>query len=87
MSSDKTGEKPVHRKPKVSQPQAHPGGVSQSPKSRSKGVDDGNQVKTPEPPLWSGARTEKDRQAGLVVVPVQACRSSVRNKTAGKIEA
>ena len=76
MSSDKTGEKPVRRKPKVSQPQAHPGGVSRYPKSRPKGVGDGNQAKIPEPVLWSGAVTEKDRQAGLVVVSVQASRWS-----------
>ena len=49
MSSDKTGEKPVRRKPKVSWARLIlPGLVG--PKLRPKGVGDGKQVNIPAPP-------------------------------------
>jgi len=50
MSSDKEGENPSHRKGKVSWARlVLPGLVG--PKSRPKGVDDGEQVNIPAPPI------------------------------------
>ena len=46
MSSDKTGEKPVRRKSKVSWGRVILSGLV-GPKSRPKGVDDGQQVNIP----------------------------------------
>ncbi len=49
ISSKKTGENPVHRKPKVSRAtRIVPGLVG--PKARPKGVVDGEQVNIPAPP-------------------------------------
>ena len=50
MSSDKTGEKPVRRKPKVSCARVIRAGLV-DPKLRPKGVGDGKRVNIPVPPI------------------------------------
>jgi hypothetical protein len=50
MSSDKTGEKPVRRKPKVSCARVIRAGLV-DPKPRPKGVGDGKRVNIPVPPI------------------------------------
>ena len=50
MSSDKTGEKPVRRKPKVSCARVIRAGLVE-PKPRPKGVGDGKRVNIPVPPI------------------------------------
>lgn len=50
MSSEKTGENPVRRKPKVSWARSIRSGLV-GPKPRPKGVGDGKQVNIPVPPL------------------------------------
>jgi hypothetical protein len=80
MSSDKTGEKPVRRKPKVSWARLIlPGLVG--PKPRPKGVGDGKQVNIPAPAMFvEPAGTEKGRSATVGVL-VQARRGFVgRNR-------
>ena len=74
ISSNKTGENPVHRKPKVSRAtRIVPGLVG--PKTRPKGVADGQQVNIPAPyvvRLTEGG-TQED-SLSLVMGQVQACR-------------
>jgi hypothetical protein len=66
MSSDKTGEKPVRRKPKVSCARVIRAG-SVEPKLRPNGVSDGHQVNIPEPPLRAerGRRRVHQPSAGI----------------------
>jgi hypothetical protein len=62
MSSEKLGENPSHRKPKVSWGRfVRPGLVG--PKARLKSVVDGQTVNIPLPPLWSYGGTQKARVA------------------------
>ena len=72
MSSDKAGEKPARRKPKVSWARViRPGLVG--PKARLKSVVDGKQVNIPVPELWSDAGVEKGSRSSYWIL-VQACR-------------
>ena len=67
MSSDKTSEKLVRRKPKVSWERVIlPGLVG--PKARPKGVVDGKQVNIPVPELWSDAGVKKGSQASYWIL-------------------
>ena len=74
MSSEKQSENLCHRKSKVSWGRfVRPGLVG--PKSRPKGVDNGQQVNIPVPRnhVMSDGGTEKDRFSRALVDPVQAC--------------
>ncbi len=63
MSSDKTGEKPVRRKPKVSCARVIRAGLV-DPKPRPKGVGDGKRVNIPVPPIGAeGGRRRVGRPA------------------------
>ena len=71
MSSDKAGENPPHRKPKVSWEGKSAQGES-GPKARPKGVVDGQQVNIPVPltcvlPMEGRRRTERSAATGNVV--------------------
>ena len=69
MSSEKTREKRVRRKPKVSWGRLiRPGLVD--PKSRPKGVDDGESVNIPTPSNW---RYGGSGDAGCYAVPGDGC--------------
>ena len=79
ISSIKTDEKSVRRKPKVSWGRIiRPGLVG--PKSRPKGVDDGQLVNIPVPSVvrYTYGGTQKDRHSRALVVPVKALRVVVR---------
>ncbi len=79
ISSIKTDEKSVRRKPKVSWGRIiRPGLVG--PKSRPKGVDDGQLVNIPVPSVMrlTYGGTQEDRFSRALVVPVQARRVVVR---------
>ena len=62
MSSKKTGENPVHRKPKVSwATRIDPGLVD--PKARPKGVADGRQVNIPVQLVFRPSKTLRKMKA------------------------
>ncbi len=78
-SSVKVCEKQTRRKPKVSWGRiVRPGLVG--PKSRPKGVDDGQQVNIPVPSVMrlTYGGTQEDRCCRALVVPVQAFRVVIR---------
>lgn len=68
MSNDKTGEKPVRRKPKVSRVKLIFPGISRSPKARAKPVADGKRVNIPVLKTVCDGGTQKDRQGQLLDV-------------------
>ena len=79
ISSSKSSEKLDRRKPKVSWARIIlPGLVG--PKSRPKGVDDGQLVNIPVPSMMrlTYGETQEDRCSRALVVPVQARRVVVR---------
>ncbi len=79
ISSIKTDEKSVRRKPKGSWGRIIlPGLVG--PKSRPKGVDDGQLVNIPVPSVtrYTYGVTQEDRFSRALVVPVKAWRVAVR---------
>ena len=79
ISSSKSSEKLDRRKPKVSWGRIiRPGLVG--PKSRPKGVDDGQLVNIPVPSMMrlTYGGTQEDRCSRALVVPVQARRVVVR---------
>ena len=57
MSSEKPGENPGRRNPKVSWGRFVLPGLG-GPKARPKGVVDGQQVNIPVPPCWSDGGTQ-----------------------------
>lgn len=79
LSSEKQSENLCHRKSKVSWGRlVRPGLVG--PKSRPKGVDNGQQVNIPVPRVcvMSDGGVEKDTVCRASVVPVQASRGKRR---------
>ena len=79
LSSEKQSENLCHRKSKVSWGRlVRPGLVG--PKSRPKGVDNGQQVNIPVPRgrVMSDGGVEKDKVCRASVVPVQASRAKRR---------
>ena len=79
ISSTKVCEKQARRKPKVSWGRViRPGLVG--PKSRPKGVDDGQLVNIPVPSMMrlTYGGTQEDRYSRALVVPVQACKVAAR---------
>jgi len=87
ISSKKTGENPVHRKPKVSRAtRIVPGLVG--PKARPKGVVDGQQVNIPALPCVSNGGTHRstDRVSWNETLGTQGCLvgKSARHKPRGK---
>jgi hypothetical protein len=67
MSSDKAGEKPARRKPKVSWARLIRSGLV-DPKPRPKGVGNGKQVNIPVPPVCrlSDGGTQKGRSSTVI---------------------
>ena len=64
MSSENAGEKPAHRKPKVSSVKVICGGLV-DPKARPKGVVDGKQVNIPVPSMTAMGRRRRLGQPGV----------------------
>ena len=79
ISSTKVCEKQARRKPKVSWGRIIRSGLV-GPKSRPKGVDDGQLVNIPVPSVMrlTYGGTQEDRCSRALVVPVQTRRVVVR---------